>query len=74
MGNLFWGLFATEPAKTEIHIDAGGLCTWVQILTGAKIWCIRRPCPQNDEVDLGKDKEGAKSEWGVILLLPGDKL
>lgn len=75
MGHITWGLFATEPAKSEPHVDSGGCCTWVEILTGAKLWLVRKRTMEFDESDLelltGKL---VTAEWEGILLLPGDKL
>lgn len=74
-GHLSWALFATEPAKSEPHIDAGGSCTWVEVLTGAKLWFVRKRCQAFDECDLEHLPDSLLAdEWDGVLLLPGDIL
>ncbi|KIJ32756.1 hypothetical protein M422DRAFT_265388 [Sphaerobolus stellatus SS14] len=35
-----WNLFATAPALTRLHYNAGKFCTWIEVQQGAKIWFI----------------------------------
>lgn len=77
-----WALAGCQGALTGFHADMSGLCTYVRVLTGKKVWYVRNVestiekstplCAMSDN-DIAKDTDGTTSVW-PILLLPGDEL
>lgn len=71
--SLQWCLFATPPARTDIHIDAGKFHTWINPQTGIKLWMVQEPRPEVEEVNtLEMDLTAGK--WHGMILRPGDVL
>ncbi|KIJ39803.1 hypothetical protein M422DRAFT_257400 [Sphaerobolus stellatus SS14] len=69
-----WSLFATAPALTRLHYDAGKFCTWVEVQRGAKIWFVMDGEPPSEGmVDVDIDKHTFVYfvvEEGGILTMP----
>lgn len=72
LGSFNWSLAANTGAFSEPHVDAGGFCTYVNIICGTKVWyvAVAHPIPDED----GWDKCVAEATWIPILLKPGDQL
>ncbi|KAF8576988.1 hypothetical protein K439DRAFT_1622439 [Ramaria rubella] len=47
--SLSWGLVATVPAMSPVHRDAGKFATWIQVVSGTKLWSLL--------------EDGASSPW-----------
>ena len=78
--SIIWATAATEGATTWPHIDDYGMATFVQVMTGRKLWVVMRP----------KDGQNTKDAWAGhlaerspvvdhfdcegVLLQPGDFL
>lgn len=73
-----WALVASALAISQIHIDAGSLGTWVQILLGEKIWYIatKHPLPtkENGWSTDPADTDPNAWEWKAVVLRRGDTL
>lgn len=41
--DIRWGLAATSGALHWFHIDSDGFSTYIDVVTGAKLWIIARP-------------------------------
>ena len=41
--DMRWGLAGTANAVTWMHIDSDGFATFIQVMTGKKVWAICRP-------------------------------
>ncbi|KAJ3488570.1 hypothetical protein NLJ89_g11603 [Agrocybe chaxingu] len=82
VNHLRWGLCSLENAYTAFHIDAEGLCTLIQVMSGAKLWIIavpKRPVMSTAGVFFGERfsfKALNPDDWDVeaVLLLPGTRL
>lgn len=88
--DLHWGLAATSGALHWTHIDAEGLCTFIDVLIGCKLWLLARPkaVTENGDFDYKEFSniqlfsEGYKFEepnadrWDIeaVVLLPGSRL
>lgn len=75
-----WALAGHASATTEPHIDSSGLCTWVHLPFGEKLWFIggisgksvadvMRAC-----LDGEKGIVAEKLEWECAYLKSGDDL
>jgi len=79
-----WGLAATRGARHWIHIDCDGLCTVIDLLTGAKIWFLYSPDPRYHAGIFGDidqflhdfDVTNPSKYWAVeaVYLQPGTQL
>ena len=47
--SLSWVLVATAPAMSDAHIDAGKFCTFIQPISGSKLWLLLDPSPSPDQ-------------------------
>lgn len=79
-----WALMASGGFVTHVHHDANGLCSWVTVATGSKLWTYFR-CKHNDpeqvsaarlalaEFDRASDISMLEEhfELGTVLLTPG---
>ncbi|CAA7258846.1 unnamed protein product [Cyclocybe aegerita] len=82
VNHLRWGLCSLENAYTPFHIDAEGLCTLVQVMSGAKLWIIavpKRPVMLTIGVFFREHfsfKALNLDDWDVeaVLLHPGTRL
>ena len=72
LGSFTWSLAANTGAFSEPHMDAGGFCTYVNIICGSKVWyvAVGLPTPNED----GWDASVADSAWLPIQLDKGDQL
>ena len=66
-----WALVANAGAISGIHMDAGGLATYVRPILGVKIWYIGYNDVMPDLHD-GWDKD--KCLWHSVVLSPQDEL
>lgn len=81
-GWRYWALAAHTPATTQPHVDCAGLCTWVHIPVGEKLWIIGSlPEPQSSVTEVMKvslNKKGNIDErflhWDCAHLQAGDEL
>ena len=85
---LNWGIISQQHATTLGHVDTAGVYTAVVILTGVKLWAIRKTALEGrtekdvDVVDYfvdlaDRDLEslpGGATNWLPIILFPGDIL
>lgn len=75
-----WHLAASAGAVSVNHADAGGLCTEVNLKTGAKLWAVRltddTPDPENGGYDdvRGGSNGKPRYRWYIIDLAAGDSL
>ena len=46
-----WFLLTQAGSISDIHVDSGGLCTWIRVLVGRKIWYYGRGITNLSEVD-----------------------
>lgn len=71
--SLQWCLFATPPARTDIHINAGKSHTWVNPQSGINLWMIQEPLPDVEEVN-APNIDDTSGKWYGMVLRPGDVL
>jgi hypothetical protein len=79
-----WGLAGTANSISFLHIDSDGFSTFVQVITGKKVWGILREDPNIplSSINLFLDKNFLldeildESRFGLeaIVLRPGDIL
>lgn len=88
--DLRWGLAATSGALHWTHIDAEGFCTFIDVLTGSKLWLLARPkattasggldYKQFSNIHLFSDgykfEEPNTEKWDIeaVVLRPGSRL
>ncbi|KDQ61750.1 hypothetical protein JAAARDRAFT_55087 [Jaapia argillacea MUCL 33604] len=41
--DISWGMASCQDSTSWVHVNADGLATAVQVLTGSKIWAVARP-------------------------------
>lgn len=85
---LNWGIISQENAISLGHVDTAGVCTGIVILSGHKLWAIRKTALTGrteidvDDTEYFVDLEnrdfgslpGGASEWVAIMLFAGDVL
>lgn len=86
---LNWAILSQQYSVTQVHVDTAGVFTAISMLSGSKIWAIRRTLldgkgdhPDVDDaeyfVELGdrdlKDLPGGEAAWISIVLFAGDVL
>lgn len=79
-----WGLAATAGAHRQMHTDANGFATYVQVKTGMELWIVARPREFNyaefsiilNLVDLHHANGLIPDSYllEAILLMPGSQL
>jgi hypothetical protein len=82
--DMRWGLASTAGARHWTHVDSDGLATYVQLLTGTKLWILMKPDLDNEvdaaaHVDLylnDYDPAVAVRTWDAeaVLLTPNTRL
>ena len=83
-GDMRWGLASTAGSRHWPHIDRNGLATYVELVTGKKLWILFRP-NLDDEPDAGAyisvflddfDTSVAVKLWDAeaVVLTPGTRL
>ncbi|KAF5338019.1 hypothetical protein D9611_014649 [Ephemerocybe angulata] len=82
--DMRWGLAATKDASHYLHMDSDGLCTFLRVLCGRKLWVVATPpdgSPSRIIVDLSRfldnwDPSCPTGSWllEAIVLCPGDVL
>lgn len=77
----YWALAAHASATSAPHIDCAGLCTWLQIPVGAKLWLIgflskKHSVAEVMKASFGKTRsiQHERLEWVCIFLEAGDEL
>ena len=84
-GHVRWGLVGTAHAVSMLHIDSDGFATFVQVMSGKKLWAVYRPTPtlplsstnvymfpDHFQLDQIPPKSGFSLE--AVVLRPGDLL
>ena len=77
IGMMQWALLATNWAMTRSHIDAGGLATAVEIVTGHKLWFVAEPKADpriKYPAFKGLEPDNSAYSWQLCSLKPGDRL
>jgi hypothetical protein len=84
MAGMRWGLASTAGSRHWTHIDSDGLATYIELLTGAKLWILMRPDLDNEadataHVDLFLNDFNpaiAVKTWDAeaVFLTPGTRL
>jgi len=81
-----WALVSTQGSYSAWHLDCDGLCTMIEVQTGAKLWVVARPKPGEDirsfltRIDSFLQNLDVTSlnddRWDceAVLLTPGTKL
>jgi hypothetical protein len=83
-----WWLVATKDACHGWHVDPAGLCTYIEVVVGLKLWAIAVPPPgsKKDPIAFFGDLTQFFKKWEqdkvngerwrieAVLLRPGDKL
>ena len=74
-----WFLLTQAGSISDVHVDSGGLCTWIRVLVGRKIWYYGRGITNLSEVDKLRfvkqatdDPKGYMHGWSRIDLHAGD--
>ncbi|KAF8574297.1 hypothetical protein K439DRAFT_1236032, partial [Ramaria rubella] len=70
--SLSWGLVATIPAMSPVHRDVGKFATWIQVVSGTKLWSLLEdgassPWPSDRLVDI----DPKEFRWTGLVLRPG---
>ncbi|KAF8183454.1 hypothetical protein BJ912DRAFT_928211 [Pholiota molesta] len=69
--DMHWGLCATTGAGHTFHMDSDGFGTYIEVITGVKVWLVVRPkdCETDfDLLDIGECSVEA------VILTPGTRL
>ena len=73
LASVKWTLIGHTSAISTPHIDPSGFCTYLQIISGSKLWCLGipngRPLLTNDGVF-----DPDAFVWQAVLLKAGDQL
>lgn len=82
-----WGLCATSGAYHTFHIDSDGFGTYVDVMTGKKVWIVMRPSNNiiDDFTEFGEITRyvgesfdlmniGDNSKIEAVVLTPGTRL
>lgn len=80
-----WGLAGTSHTFTSLHVDSDGFATFVQIMSGMKVWVVYRPSPvfplsnidvftNRDAFQLDEIPKNAPFGLEAMVLKPGDQL
>ena len=70
---LYWSLVGTEGVLSHPHIDADGVCTWIFIVAGYKIFAFPKfidgNWPTHEEI-VNPDPKN----WIYVVLGPGSRM
>jgi hypothetical protein len=83
-----WHLVATKDARHSWHIDPAGLCTYIEVVAGLKLWAVAVPPPESKKTRvaffgdfnrffnkwLQDQANGERWRIEAVLLRAGDKL
>jgi hypothetical protein len=83
-----WWLVATKDARHGWHIDPSGLCTYIHVVAGLKLWAVAVPPPGSKKTPLvffgdltrffkkwvQDQANGERWRIEAVLLRPGDTL
>ena len=84
-GHVRWGLAGTAHAVTTLHMDSDGFATFVQVVSGTKLWSLYHPDPtvplssidafiNPHHFELDTMRKNVKSGLEAVVLRPGDML
>lgn len=68
-----WIVASNTSSYSEIHIDATGYCTAVQVIMGCKLWNLL-PNAVSELPDCGEAWEIKNDGWVSAMLYPGSCL
>lgn len=69
-----WHLCAHRGATSDRHMDAGGFATFIQPVTGGKIWILRVQRAAAPNKSNGRWQKTNTYEYIALYLAPGDFL
>lgn len=83
-----WHLVATKDARHGWHVDPAGLCTYIEVVAGLKLWAVAVPPPESQKTRvaffgdfnrffkkwLQDQANGERWRIEAVLLRAGDKL